>query len=69
MTLVQNMWDNRNLPTEQIGNISVFLSKVNKDTRGIDLLEVLRKTTEAVIDTRVKTAVQLHDVLHGFCAC
>ena len=32
------------------------------------LLEVLWKVTEAIIDTRIKKAVTLHDVLYGFCA-
>ena len=32
------------------------------------MLDVLWKVVEALIDTRIKTVVQFHDVLHGFCA-
>ena len=31
-------------------------------------MDVVWKVVEAVIDTRTKTVVQFHDVLHGFCA-
>ena len=34
---------------------------------GVGLLKVLWKIIEAVIDTPVKTDVQFHDILHGFC--
>ena len=37
------------------------------NTRGISLLEVLWKVVEAIINSRVNTAVQFHDILHGFC--
>ena len=35
-------------------------------TRGIDLLETLRKVTEVLIDTRLRYSLQMHDVLHRF---
>ena len=38
------------------------------DTQGIDLLEVVWKLVEAVIDTRIKPVVQFHDVFHRFSA-
>ena len=36
--------------------------------RGIGLLEVVWKLIEAIIDTRVRSKVTLHDCLHGFTA-
>ena len=44
-----------------------LIPKGNKDTQGIGILEVVWKVAEVVIDTCIKTAVQFHDVLHGFC--
>ena len=32
------------------------------------MLELVWKVVELVIDTRIKTVVQFHDVLHRFCA-
>ena len=46
--------------------VLVLIPKVNTDTRGIGLLGVAWKVVEGVIDTRVKSAVQFHYVLHGF---
>ena len=46
----------------------VLISKGNADTRRIALLEVVWKVVEAVIDTRIKSVVQFHNVLQGFCA-
>ena len=46
----------------------LIITKCNTDTWGIRLLEVVWKVVEAVIDTRINTVVQFHDVLHGFCA-
>ena len=43
-----------------------LIPKGNKDTQGIGILEVVWKVAEVVIDTCIKTAVQFHDVLHGF---
>ena len=40
-------------------------SKCHVDPRRIGLMEVVWKVVEAVIDTRIKIVVQLHDVLHG----
>ena len=44
----------------------VLISKGNTDTWGIEILEVFWKVLEAVIDTRIKIALQFHGVLHGF---
>ena len=45
----------------------VRIPKGNEDTLGVGLIEVVWKVLEAVIDIRIKTVVQFHDVLHGFC--
>jgi hypothetical protein len=47
-------------------SILVLLPKGNGGVRGIGLLELAWKHIEAIIDTRVKTAVRFHDSLHGF---
>ena len=67
MELVQNMWESITLPTELICTILVLLPKANVDIRGIGMIEALCKVLEAIIDTRIKTVVVLHDALHVFC--
>ena len=57
------------LPIELSWTILVFLPKCKVNNRGIGTLEVLWKVVEAIIDTRIKTAVIFNDVLHGFRAC
>ena len=66
MTLFHRMWEHSTLPTDPIWTILVLLPRLNADTQGINLIEVLWKDVEAVIDTWVKTSVQFHDILHGF---
>ena len=44
----------------------VLIPKRNADTRGIKMIDVVRKVVEVVIDTRIKIVAQFHDVLHGF---
>ena len=44
----------------------VLILKVNADTWGIGILEVFWKVVEVVINTRIKSVVQIHDVLHRF---
>ena len=56
------------LQTDLSCNILVLIPKLNADTQGIVLIEVLRKVVESVIYIRVKMAVQFHEVLYGFCA-
>ena len=46
----------------------VLIPKGNADTKGFGMLEVFWKVVEAVIHTHIKSIVQFHDVLHGFCA-
>ena len=61
------MWETRFIPTELVWIVLVLISKGNADTRRIALLEVVWKVVEAVIDTRIKSVVQFHNVLQGFC--
>ena len=67
--LVQNMWCNSTLLTDLSLTILVLLPKINADTQGIGLLELLWKVVEAIIDTRNTAAVTLQDVLNGFRSC
>ena len=43
-----------------------MIHKVNTDTQGIGLLETLCKVVEDIIDTRLRSIIQFHDVLHRF---
>ena len=63
---VQHMWEHSTLPTKMSCTILVLLPKSNFYTQGIELLGVLWKVVEAIIDTRIKTAMVFHDVLHVF---
>ena len=46
----------------------LLISKENVDTWGINILEGVWKVVGAVIDNQIKSLVQFHDILHGFCA-
>ena len=46
--------------------ILFLLPKGNAENRWIGTIEVLWKVVEAIIDTRIKTVVTFHNVLHGF---
>ena len=58
----------RFIPTELGWNVLVLITKANADTWGIGLLEVVWKVVEAVIETWIKSLVQFHNEMHGFCA-
>ena len=47
-------------------NILVLIPKGNINTTVIGLSETLWKVAEALIDTRLRTSLQLHGVLHRF---
>ena len=64
--IIQFMWETRFIPTELGWNVLVLIPKVNADTRGIGLLEVVWKVVEAVIDTWIKSLVQFHNECTGF---
>ena len=44
----------------------VLIPKGTTDTQGIGLLETLWKVVEALIDTHLRSSLQMHDVLHRF---
>ena len=52
---------------ELISTILVPPPKVNLDTRGIEIIDILWEVVKAIIETRIKTVVILHGILHGFC--
>ena len=46
--------------------ILVLILKGTTNTRSIGLLDTLWKVVEALIDTRLRASLQMHNVLHGF---
>ena len=67
VNLVTHMWNTGEIPTELTWTILVLIPKGDgSQTRGIGLNETLWKILEAIIDTRVKSVVVFHDILHGF---
>ena len=68
VAIVQYMW----IPGEILRGLGltilVLIPKGNTDTRGIRLMETLWKVVEAIIDTRNRSSIQFHDVLHWFLA-
>ena len=54
-------------PGEMGYTVMVMIPKVNVDTQGIRLIEVVWKVVDAVVDTRIKAEVQFHGVLHRSC--
>ena len=62
------MWKTESILRELVWTVLVLIPKVNTDTKGIGMLEVVWKVVEAVINTRIKLVFQFHDVLHGFFA-
>ena len=66
VTLVQHLWGHSTLPTDLSCMIFFLITKVNADTQGFCLIEVLWKFVKAIINTRVEMAVKFHNILHGF---
>ena len=60
------MWLTGDIPQELGWTVMVLIPKGTTDTRGIGLLETLWKVVEALIDTRLRTILQLNGVLNGF---
>ena len=60
------MWRTGEIPQEWGWTILVLISKGIIDTRGTGLLDTLWKVVEALINTRPRASLQIHDVLHGF---
>jgi exonuclease III len=63
-SLITHIFETGNVPTELQWSILVLLPKGDGGVRGIGLLELAWKHIEAIIDTRVKTAVRFHDAIH-----
>ena len=64
--IVHNMWGKGGIPQEMGCTVLVLMTKVTTDTLGIGLLETLWKVVEALIDTRLRASLNMHDTLHGF---
>ena len=64
--IVQYMWSTGEISRELGWTILVLIPKLNTDTRGIGLLETLWKVVEAIINTRLRSSIQFHNVLHRF---
>ena len=62
------MWENGYIHVELVWIVLVLIPKLNADTGGIGLMEVVWKVVEAVMYIRIKTVVQFHNVLHEFFA-
>ena len=62
------MWETGSILAELGWTIMVLISKVNADTWGIGLIEVVWKVVGEVIDNHIKSVVQFYNVLHGFYA-
>ena len=54
------------IPLDLIWTVLVLITKGTIDTQGIGLLETLWKVVEVFIDTRLKSSLQMHDILHEF---
>ena len=63
--IVQHMWRTGEIPQELGWTIPVLIPKGTTNTQDIGLLETLWKVVEALIDTRLRSILQLHDVLNG----
>ena len=59
------MWENGYITMELGRNKLILIPKVNEYIQDIGMLEFVWKVVESVIDTRIKTVQQFHDVLHG----
>ena len=66
LDLVQHMWRTGETHRELVWTIMILIPKETTDTRGIGLLETLWKVVEALIENRLCSSLQMHDVLHGF---
>ena len=62
------MWKHGDIQRDLEWTLLVLIPKRKTDTQIIDLLELLRKVVEAIIEIRLRVNVLLHKVLHGFCA-
>ena len=61
------MWETGYILKKLGWSVLVLIPKGNADTQVIRMIEVVWKVAEAAIDTLIKSVVQFHDALHGFC--
>ena len=66
LDIAQHMWSMEDTTHELGWTVLVLIPKWTTNTRGIGLIDTLWKVAEAVIYTRLRTSLQLHDVLHWF---
>ena len=64
--ILQRIWRTGEIPQELGWTILILIPKETTDTWGVGLLYTLWKVEEALIDTRLQTSLQMHDVLYGF---
>ena len=66
MDLVQTAFRDGDLAEEATWQAIFLIPKVNKDYRGINLVEVMWKVVAAIINRRFTASITYHDFLHGF---
>lgn len=64
--LIQHQFKTGKIAHEVKWSLLALLPKPDGSMRGVGLIEVIWKLTEAIIDTRVKECIKFHDMLHGF---
>ena len=60
------MWFMGEIPQELGWAVLVLIPKGATYTIGIVLLDTLWKVVEALVDTRLRASLQMHDILHMF---
>jgi hypothetical protein len=68
VAMIQHIFETGEVPKEVCQSLLALLPKPDGGVRGIGLLEVTWKLCEAIMDTRIKQEVRLHDSIHGFTA-
>ena len=58
------MWRTGEIPQEFGWTILFLVPKGTTNTKFIGLLETLWKVVEALIDTRLRASLQMHDAIH-----
>ena len=64
--LVKHVWRTGEIPQELECTILVLVMKGAINTQVIGLLETLWKVLEALIYTRLRASLKMHDILRGF---
>ena len=63
---LQHMWRTGKIPQELGWTVLFLIPKGTNYTRFIGLIDTLWKVLEVIIDTRLRSSLQMHDVLHRF---